>query len=198
MAATTVSPLESLPLLALERICEYLDDNFDRRQSLWAFSLASRSCCAIAATHRFCQVTLEIGGENGLESLERQWTAILDPDARYRHVRRLKISCAAEKVDSRSDYVEDMDWHTQHYFDVDDFCRPSAAVLPPPATGEIHLQAVSYPEDWSILARFLGRLTGLKDLVWSSGSRIPPSVLAAVHSRGCRLHMHRFRLSSLV
>jgi hypothetical protein len=35
-------------------------------------------------------------------------------------------------------------------------------------------------------------------LVWHCGSYVPPQILSALHARDCRLHMHGFRLRSLV
>jgi hypothetical protein len=91
MAPPTATSLETLPLLVLERICQYLDDDSEKRHSLWAFSLTSRCCCAAAAAQRFCQIQLKIPAPDELESGLRRWTEVLNPGDRHRHVRRLKV-----------------------------------------------------------------------------------------------------------
>lgn len=95
MASPTASPIEALPLLILERICEYLDDDLGNspRRALWAFTLTSKRCCAAAVRQRFCQIPLDITEEK-LDKCLTRWTGILSVDGRYRYVRRLKVSLA--------------------------------------------------------------------------------------------------------
>ncbi|KAI0530125.1 hypothetical protein GGR58DRAFT_494531 [Xylaria digitata] len=52
-------------------------------------------------------------------------------------------------------------------------------------------------EVWKPLAHFIGQLSGLGDLIWGCGPKMPRNILSAVHSVGCRLHMSFFRLDSL-
>ena len=54
MASSPSVSLETLPLITVERICEYLNFDSDDRRGLWAFSLTSRCCCAASAPMRFC------------------------------------------------------------------------------------------------------------------------------------------------
>lgn len=86
------------------------------------------------------------------------------------------------------------DWNTRHYFDMHDFCYPSKACIEGSQGGSIP----GNPEAYLPLGRFINQLPGLQDLVWAYGSHMPLSVLSAVSAQGCRLHMHRFCLGSLV
>ncbi len=139
MAPSTPSPLETLPPLVLDRICEYLGDKSEKRDSLWAFSLTSRWCCAAAAAQRFCQIQLKIRTPDELESGLRRWTELLSPDDRHRHVRRLKVlrlmteeerrnrdlrKLDEEAEDGEDDYRNDR--NIRHCFDMPDFCHPSS------------------------------------------------------------------------
>lgn len=136
MATSTAFPLETLPLLVLERICDYLDNDSEKRHSLWAFSLTSRCCCAAAAAQRFCQIQLNILAPNALESSLKRWTDVLNSDGRYRLVRPLKVSRAMTererwKQERQDEEVEDDDgdWNMRYYFDMPDFYRPSKACM---------------------------------------------------------------------
>lgn len=205
MASSTASPLETLPSLVLDRICEYLDDDSEERRSLWAFSLTSRCCCAAAAAQRFCQIKLKIPAPDELESGLRRWTELLNPDDRHRHVRRLKVLRVMTEVERRSkglqrqdgeaeDDEDKDDWNIRYCFDMHDFCRPSNFSM----ECSNRTSMTDHPEAWLPLARFISQLPALKDLVWAYGYHMPQPVLSAVHDRGCRLHMHCFRLCSLV
>jgi hypothetical protein len=210
MTPSTTSPLEKLPLLILERICEYLDDDSERRRSLWAFSLTSSCCCAAAVAQRFCQIQLKIHAPEELDSSLKRWTEVLTPDGRHRHVRRFKVSWATteeeerrkkglsrqdeEADDEEGEENDDANSNLRHYFDTHNFCRPSKSCLQGSGGGSI----TDHPEAWVSLSRFISQLSGLQDLVWAYGSHIPQSVLSVVSARGSRLHMHCFHLSSLV
>ena len=91
--STMLAKLETLPWLALSRICEYLDDDdddYDTRSDLRAFSLTSRQCCAATASRRYCEVRLAVTSADDLVRGLEQWTEMLD-GGRYRYVQRLKV-----------------------------------------------------------------------------------------------------------
>ena len=220
MATPSASPLETLPLIVLERICEYVaqcDDDSKKRRSLWAFSLTSRSCCAAAAAQRFCQIQLKVPAPDKLKDDLRQWTEVLSTNGRDRCVRRLKVlgvttedrrihglgrpnAPVGEQNEEGEDDGEDDnkdetidDWTIRDYFDMHDFCRPSIYSM------ECREGSMGdNPEAWQPLAQFISRMPALKDLVWACGRRMPRNILSALHAIGCRLHMHYFHLSSLV
>ena len=206
MAASTASLLESLPLLALERICEYLDDDEPgKRSSLRAFSLTSRCCGAAAVARRFCQIELKPHDPEELVSALGLLNELLNPDGRHQNVRRLKVSWAMAdderrqrslplQDDETDEDEKDIEWNTTHYFNMHYFCRPSKACMRGRGTSGY---ADCPEETWMLLASFISQLPALQDLVWAFGSYIPQSVLSDVSARSCRLHMHRFRLRSL-
>jgi hypothetical protein len=194
-----LAKLETLPWLVLSRICDFLDDDDDydtyasdqRRSDLRAFSLTSRQCCAATASQRFFQVRVAVTNADDLmRSLER-WTEMLDRDGgRFCYVQRLKV------ILSGQDKVGD-EWEERRYgpwfSDVPCFRRPSELDY----RGPWGLQSIT-DEHWLALARFIGQLPALKDLVWGF-VKMPQPVLAAIHAAGtCRLHMQRFCLCSLV
>jgi hypothetical protein len=203
------SSLETLPLLVIERICEYLtqaDDDLAKRRSLWAFSLTSRSCCAVAAAQRFCQIQLKVLAPDELESQLRRWTEVLCTNGCFRYVRRLKVLrvtpekerqilrlTVAEQDEEGEEYQHRDDITQRDYFDMHDFCRPSQVSIRCEEGNFRH-----HPEAWQPLAQFISQLSALTDLVWACGSRMPGYILSAVHAIGCRLHVHCFRLPSLV
>ncbi len=195
MASSPSVSLETLPLLVVERICEYLNFDSDDRHGLWAFSLTSRYCCAASAPMRFCQVRLEIPASNEVESSLERWTKLLNPDARYRYVRRLKImrglSSEQRHPEVKGDEDAQENWRIRDYFDMHKFCRSTKSSVEQSGVGVVDPPGAS-------LARFINQLPALEDLIWGCGSDLPPSILSAVHERGCRLHMHYFRLGSLV
>ncbi len=90
-----LAKLETLPWLALSRICEYLDDDdddYDTRSDLRAFSLTSRQCCAATASRRYCEVRVAVTSADDLVRGLEQWAEMLDRDGgRYRYVQRLKV-----------------------------------------------------------------------------------------------------------
>jgi hypothetical protein len=85
-------------------------------------------------------------------------------------------------------------WHIRYSFDVHDFCRPSEFSME--CWGWDNM--TDHSKAWLPLSHFIRQLPALKDLVWACGSHLPPSVLSAIHDRGCRLHMHHFHLLSLI
>lgn len=197
MVTSTLSALETLPLLALERICQYLDNDYWERQNLWSFTLASRTCCSVAAARRFCQITLRlVPGE--LERSLKPWMDVLNHDGRYRHVCRLKVLRFTSSEDVRSKKPDKYDggWNIRHYFDMHDFCRPSENCLEQGWGWK--KGPTEDPEFWVPLSRFINQIPGLQDLVWALGSHMPRPVLSAVTTTGCRLHMHHFSLESLI
>ena len=203
--------LDTLPWLVLSRLCDYLDDDYDddddddeeplprrrRRSDLQAFSLTSRQCCAAAASRRFCQVRMTVAtADELLRALER-CADMLDGggnNGRYRYVQRLK----AVGPGPDEDKDDDDEWQRRDNglwrLDMPRFCRP-----PPGLAHRSPLKLKSTTDEpWLALARLIGRLPALKDLVWGFRN-MPQPVLAAVHATGaCRLHMHGFWLDSVM
>ncbi|EPE34692.1 hypothetical protein GLAREA_10386 [Glarea lozoyensis ATCC 20868] len=194
--------LESLDLLVLERICEYLDSETDTRRDLWAFSLTSRCCYTASAIQRLCQIKLNIPSPDQCQSELSRWDEILNADRGHRHVRRLKVTNELRNRTNGGPMKEDgkpdndiTGWRDCSFFDVQDFCHPPKDLKR--GSGQWGDDA-SKSEAWVPLAHFIQQLSGLQDLVWSYGYCMPAQILFAIASLGCRLHMHEFRLWSLI
>jgi hypothetical protein len=193
--------LESLDLLVLERICEYLDDDSEKRRNLWAFSSTSRNCYTASAVQRLSQVLLKIPSPEDIVSELHRWSEILGANGGHCHVRRLKVASALWAImDGRQEVVDEKaendneGWRDCSFFDVHDFCHP-----PKDRTeNRGRWGSAGTPEDWLPLNDFIVQLLGLRDFVWDYGYFMPPSILFTLTSRDCRLHMHKFHLESLI
>ncbi|KAI0469969.1 hypothetical protein GGR56DRAFT_661383 [Xylariaceae sp. FL0804] len=208
----TVEAFDCVPFHVLELICESLvgnnddADHDDDRAALYAFALANKTCWAAATPQRFRRMSLWPTGRPSLAdpsagfepcvSFRRQydirrWVELLDKHGGWRHIRHLRISHGPDKQLDKRDVANE--WDRRHDLDVDYFLRPLQTDSKP---GD--LEALDDQDFVSLLAVFLSRATGLQDLVWPS-PRIPPPIveLLATRKPRCRLHMHRFQLSSL-
>ncbi|CAK7229456.1 hypothetical protein SEUCBS140593_007252 [Sporothrix eucalyptigena] len=94
--------LESLPLLVLERIGYYVDDegdttasNGDNRASLSALSLVSRRCAAAMEVQRFCQLHVRLVERDTIQ--ETVGSLLAQLGEKKRHVRRLRVSGGTTK-----------------------------------------------------------------------------------------------------
>ncbi|KAI8954478.1 hypothetical protein F4801DRAFT_533351 [Xylaria longipes] len=199
--------LETLPLIVLERICEYLAQSDPKRRSLQAFSLVSKRCCSAAESQRFGQIRVIVRGRRNFRDDLCQWNEILNADNRFRCVRGLTVSGWGsvlekeegenyETIDEEDD--EDGDENMQDYFGMHECCGPSNIPNKYVTDRGPSPQHEAQPEAWELIAHFIGKLPGLKDLAWGCGTKIPRNILSAVHTVGCRLHVNRFSLSSLI
>jgi hypothetical protein len=80
------------------------------------------------------------------------------------------------------------------WFFMDRFCLPIEAWISGNNAGAIS----SIVDDWETLCRFIYDFPGLRDLLWVTGWHVPLFILSAVVEKGCRLHIHNFRLPSLI
>jgi hypothetical protein len=217
MAATvrfSCSPLENLPLLVLESICEDLATTDFRRRGLFAFSMVSKRCCAVAARERFERIHLAVENGQQLRRLIVSWDDILRIENRARHVRRVKVTgrMKMESENSSQTHLTDA-IQTQVYSDPNDsdpdedsdadedaFSAPprhsSLAGDEPAIT--LEFKAMSN-RVWQPLARFLLRCPGLKHFIWASTHQIPRCILDHLQQQlpSCRLHINTFSLRSL-
>ncbi|KAF2962858.1 hypothetical protein GQX73_g10708 [Xylaria multiplex] len=198
--------LETLPLIALDRICECLVESDPKRHSIHAFSLASRRCCSAVSLQRFNKIHLAVWSRSRLQADLCRWNEILRPDNRFRYVRELKVSGNAFAFEGDEEEAENLrersvgyrDREIQAMIDMHECCSPPnipkryAEDTSPSSQHGVQLEA------WGPLAHFIGQLSGLGDLLWCCGSKMPRNILSAVHGVGCRLHMSFFRLHSLI
>lgn len=197
-----IAGLESLPWLVLSQICEHLDDEISRscwgRRDIWAFSLTSRKCCAVAADRRFCEVQIEAATPKRTASCIAQWDDILSRDGgRYRHVRRLSIKPPRINEGGQVNSWDEEE-HAPASWDMPLFCRPHFHGRQ--ELSDTTLASFKRADTlWLDFARFTEKLPGLRDLIWSFNF-MPRPILSAVHdsTRNCRLHMHHFMLESAV
>ncbi|KAI1423697.1 hypothetical protein F5Y12DRAFT_756309 [Xylaria sp. FL1777] len=200
----SASALESLPLLVLDQICEYVAECDLGRRSLHAFSLSSKSCCSIAAPQRFSQIRLTVWGPSRLTTCLRFWEEVLGVDNRYRFVRRLKISGLMLEDDGGA-YPREIfgprgdDWDTdlEGYFDMHEFCRPSVKIYGRRYGGKKRA-VLDEARTWTPLAFFISQMSGLKDFIWDMHKTLPPCILSVIHVAACRLHIHNFVIDSLI
>jgi hypothetical protein len=199
-----VSPLESLPLILLESICEELVSIDDDRRSLFAFSMASKRCCAVAAMERFKRVHLAVEGAEQLERVLKRWDDILSIDDRTRSVRRVKVTGSMEGKPKND--PEECSWifgceddlEKGRYDEEDAFSAPGSLRQflggYPIITPE---RKVRSNRNWRLLAQFLSRLPALKQVIWGSKDQIPRCVLDVLHSSNTHLQVNTFGLRSL-
>ncbi|KAJ8118838.1 hypothetical protein OPT61_g243 [Boeremia exigua] len=173
--------METLPLLVLESVCEYLTYGEPHRASLLAFASVSRTCRAVAQRERFYQISIDVDDEQKFPERVRRLERMLDETRSRTAVRVLKIGrCIDGSGEGYSTSITP----------VSDGIRPLRKWQP--------RKAPRPDEWWRPLVQFISSLP-LKDLVWASKEQIPRCVLSALetHIPRCRLHAHEFELWSL-
>jgi hypothetical protein len=224
-ATTSISssPLETLPLLALGSICEYLAHGDSKRRSLFAFSLTSKCCCFAALSQRFERICFKLRGRKKLRQDLDRWDKILGIDGRARYVRRVRVvgymprlqvdETGEEKevaeafqlqTDRDEEEDEDEDENEEEMkSDGDNFCGPSKGIIRNFNGGNPLLVTQKERQDqneaWLPLAHFFDQLPALKDLIYACTDQIPIFILSSLHQHhpNCRLHVLTFSLRSL-
>ncbi|KAF2013526.1 hypothetical protein BU24DRAFT_483303 [Aaosphaeria arxii CBS 175.79] len=174
----TLSPLERLPLLPLEQICEYLGAGDKKRSSLLAFALASKHCCEIAERERFERLVLDVKGEEHAASLIEQIQKTLSIKDRVRYVRRAKVF--GSMVGRLKELTNDED----------PFTRPNQE------TSFVGVD-LSWKKNkrqanlrWRKFAAFIRTLPVLKELVWVSFDQVPRCLLDVLHTECVNVTLH--------
>jgi hypothetical protein len=210
--------MESLPMLVLETICEYLVQYDAKRQSLHAFALTSKECCAAATRERFSLLVIRASTAEQL----RNDTEALGRFLGYRkkYVRIVKITGATRSNEERLDEANEDEASGDDLIDflsetaddtygraaIDDEDDPYI-IQPHP---RVEFEPTGWKEGfspekrartdhaWTSVACFISTLT-LKDLVWASTEQVPLCILSTLHKHfpSCRLHVHTFSLRSL-
>ena len=209
-----MAKLETLPLLVLESVCEYLSHCDSRRRSLFAFSLTARCCCFAATKQRFERIRFTVLGRKKLRQDLERWNEILGIDARARYVRRVKVigHMPLVQVDEAGEEREIAPAFRTEMFleededesdsDEDDFFRPLRALIEEFNGAGPHLthkEKHKQNEAWLPLAHFLDQLPGLKDLIYGCTNHIPACIISSLHRHhpNSRFHVHTFSLRSL-
>jgi hypothetical protein len=215
--ARPYAPLEHLPLLILEEICEYLSHMGTGRHNLFVFSQVSKACCDVAKRERFKQILLDAEGDQQMHLALARWRGILSVDNRAKLVRRIKVIGGLMTNVADPAFGGQLQSYAAHYrktelerqdsevgddnLDEDDaFFKPGAFAM------HIGLESYFTKENrasanilWRPFADFLSTLPGLKDLIWSSTDQVPYCILDTLHVKlpRTRLRVHTFSLHSL-
>ena len=213
----SLSPLEALPLEILETICEFLAHFHSNRRALFAFSLASRTCSSAATKQRFERIRFQVRGKDKLHRDVERWDETLGL-GRHAYVRRVRIdghiplremNLSDDEEHYQKSYANERFRHLSEDYDESDldddwdhFCKPSKDLKTsfnrPLPTFSKEIRQLQ-DEMWLPLARFLGRLPALRDLVYSSPDPLSACILSSMrrHHPNSRLHVHELSLPNL-
>ncbi|KAI0383309.1 hypothetical protein F5Y04DRAFT_279018 [Hypomontagnella monticulosa] len=186
--------LETLPIIVVERICEYLAQDDPTLRTLHSFSFVSRYCCSVAEKQRFSQINLIVPGSDELQDKMELLDTLLSIGNRVHYVRRFKVSLVSRGTVAKSTAMVEGDDNQVRdvHFDVHPFCQPHTNV---PYDSECIIRG---EEHVTAFAHFISRLSRLRDFVWADMPHMPPPILSAIHAIGCRLHVHMLPLNCVV
>ncbi|KJZ73142.1 hypothetical protein HIM_07526 [Hirsutella minnesotensis 3608] len=211
--------LITLPLLVLERICDFLSCD-PSRASLLSLALTSKLCAAAASRQRFASLTVTTTTREKLQSDVARWTKLLSDNAATRFVRHVTIigytpMYPDEAYQIYQDEDEDMPTTVRAISSKEDCqdyggawsCVNGPIFVPPtePAPSArtyimSHDSRWDRQDDiWRAFAQMLATFTGLRDFTFASGEQLPRCILAILHTLypHPRLHMPLFDLRSL-
>jgi hypothetical protein len=183
--------LETLPLLVLELICEYLYDDDRGRHSLFAFSSVSRRCCTVTIRERFKHIQIIIQDEGDIVRTLDRWNEILGVE-RQRHVRHMTVRRHAQSDEDDIDIANEEEIYGKPLVALGIFGGLTEYAYP---TSE---ESQRQNESYLPLSHFIRKLPGLRDLTWAAAGQVPSTVLAAVEHQHIRLHDYTFCLPSLI
>ena len=202
--------LESLPLLILELIAEYLSHTTRDRRDLFAFALTSKYCHAVSNRERFRRIHLEVGRKAQLKELLAGWDEILNIGKRERrnYVRSIKVTGYMESEEL--DHIE-KDYNRRYWRLMEGWDSELGEAVESERYSHLRKESECFsfdnkPENkskrnelWRPLADFISAFPGLKDLTWSSTDQLSRCILDVLHLQlpRARLHVHTFYLRSL-
>ncbi|CAI6340713.1 unnamed protein product [Periconia digitata] len=197
--------LDSLPLLALELISEYLSYTDARRKSLFSFSLVNKTCCEATIRQRFKRILLFVDGPETLVDEINKWEKLLDKYG-FGLVQQMKVCGGIPlKYDDKDIFLakkpDGAKAHFRHLLnDGDQFLNATSDDHPTHVNIDAEFDPEHYArksESWKPLADFIPKLSGFRDLAWASSDQIPSSVFDALHRTQARFRLHRFEIRSL-
>lgn len=195
-----LSSLESLPSHLLFDICEYLSQFQPKNRAVLAFSLASKICRDATDRERFRYVHFTILNPRKLRQDVEEYRQMLDFKARLKFVRIMRITGVKMLSLGEEDYIETESNSRSPGLD----CLASGLDqplgfywLPMPRTPK---NKDAHEEAWVPLVELCKILPALQDLIFEVQEQIPRSLLSALHAHhvAIRLHMHHFKLRSLI
>lgn len=224
MEQTTEQPprslLEKLPVHLFFLICEYLAQLQPRtRRSVFDLSLTSKTCSEATDPERFRHIHFFIVGPQKLQRDADHWRRILQTGQRLRFVRSVKISgktispSTEKKLLKKGDIsgstlpviqYEKLHDNWRRNGDAEDEVPELFSGLDKPTNPNflLPLPSTAWPDEsaWKPLVDLIGDLPALQDVVFACGDQFPRLLLTELHEHHphCRLHMHRFKLRSLI
>lgn len=168
-------------------------------------------------SRRFEQIRFVVQGRQTLLKDLEQWNEILAVDGRERYVHQVKIvgymprlqmNEAGEGTEVAENYqpdiIDDEDDENEDETEIDEGdCLKASNGFMEKFTGAASIltdqEKQVQNEAWLPLARFLARLSGLKDLIYAAFDQVPTCILSSLqqHHPSSRLHVHTFSLRSL-
>ncbi|CAG9988776.1 unnamed protein product [Clonostachys byssicola] len=220
MEQHSISLLETLPLHLLFLISECLAQLQPRtRRSIFALSLTSKTCNLATDPERFRHVHVALIGPQKLQRDIQRWRQILQAGNRLAFVRSVKITGVTVSSSVEEELIKngdpsgtkmklvqlenardsfgrnvDVDEEASELFSGLDRVTNANELLPAPST--------AWPDEsaWKPLADLMKDFTALRDVIFTSRDQFPRLLLSALHEHHphCRLHMHRFKLRSMI
>ncbi|KAJ0417364.1 hypothetical protein BJY00DRAFT_325676 [Aspergillus carlsbadensis] len=198
--------LQSLSPEILFNIADILAS--EHMPSLHTFSLTSRFCRDIANAHRFRGIHFHVRLANKLLGDIAHWEHILTQHNVFSSVRRLSFQ-TDPGIEGDGLLLRGDDYYQVKETDL--YGRPfTSCFSPEDEWSEMHWPWGSIndrDEDhdaqdraWEPMARFLRRLTGLRDLFWLQNGQFPRCLLEVLHAHlpRCRLHLRQFFFGALI
>lgn len=214
------SLLEKLPLHLLFLIAACLAElQLRTRRSIFALSLVSKTCNEATDPERFRHMHLVIVGPQKLLRDTQHWRQILQVGPRLRFVHSIKIIGVTISPSVEEELIEKDDIsgstlpiiqaekHTDNWGrnkDADEEVRELFSGMDRRTCGNLLLPALpsAWSDDsaWKPLVDLVSDLPALQDVVWASRNQFPRPLLSEMHEHHthCRLHMHHFKLHSLI
>ncbi|KAL3471351.1 hypothetical protein BJX99DRAFT_250522 [Aspergillus californicus] len=188
-----MASLLALPWEILDSICQYAA--LGPRPTVSSLTLVSKRWSTITSRYRFQCISITVNEDcEGLKEEVEMWAATLEAASAFTLVRHLSIIPASPEntglyESEDPDYTEPADDLTKE----DQYYNQAISFL----FG--HKPMYQRDEDWECVARFVARLSNLKDLLWAWDTLFPFSLLKVLHQDipYCRLHNRAFELPSL-
>lgn len=193
--------LEGLPHEILQQIAGHLRET----PSLYAFSLASKTCQSAAFPSLFREIHLTVHSRTALQGDVDALIDTLSRTESARHVRCLSVE-GFLRVEDAEPVLADEDgdlalaWLEQTGVgDILDGHEPVLCTNGWHSVSEPVIEKASREDlAWAPVVGLIKILPGLKTLVYNCRNQFPPLLLDTIHERQCKLHHMTFRLRSLL
>jgi hypothetical protein len=212
--------VESLPLIALDLLCEYLAHCDYRRSSLFAFSLTSKICYGAARRQCCKRILLDEDSPETMMNALRKWRQMLGEDGR-KYVRQVKVTGSMSSNNIDEDEIDNQLYWRWYYprgrevrlpavieDEVDQrLQRTENDCFLEPATSNFPLYRLKFSmyqdnqddhivrEDvWEAISSFITTLPGLRDFVWLSTNQLKLCILLKLDSVYTRFNCEAYMM----